>query len=200
MHPQLRDEYRLALAFAPRDARAPLAALFAFDELIERVVRTSREPMLGQLKLAWWREELGKRGRAALSEVPGLELLWTVSGDAGTSLVAIIDGWEELLAPLPLTADALLHFSNERGQAVFALTAQILEAPVEARLGTRWALGDLAQQSRDAATAALSRRLAAEQPEFRSRPPRALRVLLALASDHATKAARAKALLRATLG
>jgi len=48
----------LALTYvAPRD-RGALAALFAIDRAMGDVVRSTKEPMLGPIRLAWWRERL----------------------------------------------------------------------------------------------------------------------------------------------
>ena len=52
-----KDRY-LASLFAP-DARRPyLNALYAFNIELARVRDTVREPMLGELRLQWWREAL----------------------------------------------------------------------------------------------------------------------------------------------
>jgi len=48
----------LAALFAP-DARRPgLMALYAFNLEVSRVRETVREPMLGEIRLQWWRETL----------------------------------------------------------------------------------------------------------------------------------------------
>jgi phytoene synthase len=52
-------ERRLALAYAPGRARAATLGLFALDAALGNLVRAAREPLLGQMRLAWWREELG---------------------------------------------------------------------------------------------------------------------------------------------
>ena len=50
-----RDRYQTAL-FAPPAAREALFALYAFNYEIARVRESVREPMLGQIRLQWWRE------------------------------------------------------------------------------------------------------------------------------------------------
>jgi phytoene synthase len=49
------DRYFSAL-FAPPAARPFLFALYAFNHEVARVAETVREPMLGAIKLEWWRE------------------------------------------------------------------------------------------------------------------------------------------------
>jgi phytoene synthase len=49
------DRYFAAL-FAPAAARPFLFALYAFNHEVARVAETVREPMLGAIRLEWWRE------------------------------------------------------------------------------------------------------------------------------------------------
>jgi NADH dehydrogenase [ubiquinone] 1 alpha subcomplex assembly factor 6 len=50
-----RDRYQTAL-FAPSDRREALFALYAFNYEVARVRETVTTPMLGQIRLQWWRE------------------------------------------------------------------------------------------------------------------------------------------------
>ncbi|HEY4470382.1 MAG TPA: phytoene/squalene synthase family protein [Stellaceae bacterium] len=52
-----RDRYQTAL-FAPAERRQALLALHAFNYEIARVREIVSEPMLGQIRLQWWREVL----------------------------------------------------------------------------------------------------------------------------------------------
>ncbi|HEV2562702.1 MAG TPA: phytoene/squalene synthase family protein [Rhizomicrobium sp.] len=49
------DRYYSAL-FAPAEKRPLLFALYAFNHEIARVAESVREPMLGEIRLQWWRE------------------------------------------------------------------------------------------------------------------------------------------------
>src|SRR5213595_4172697 len=49
------DRYQTTL-FAPAERREALLALYAFNYEIARVRETVTEPMLGQIRLQWWRE------------------------------------------------------------------------------------------------------------------------------------------------
>src|SRR5258708_4853605 len=49
-----RDRFQTAL-FAPPQQREALFALYAFNYEIARVRETVTEPMLGQIRLQWWR-------------------------------------------------------------------------------------------------------------------------------------------------
>ena len=50
-----RDRYQTAL-FAPSDRREALFALYAFNYEVARVREAVTTPMLGQIRLQWWRE------------------------------------------------------------------------------------------------------------------------------------------------
>ena len=50
----------LAAAFAPGAERAHYLAVAAFEAEVEKTAETVSEPMLGQIRLAWWREALGE--------------------------------------------------------------------------------------------------------------------------------------------
>jgi phytoene synthase len=52
-----RDRYQTAL-FAPVERRAALFALYAFNYEVARIREYVREPMLGLIRLQWWRDAL----------------------------------------------------------------------------------------------------------------------------------------------
>ncbi len=54
-----RDRYICAL-FAPREVRPALLALSAFNVEIARVAEAVSEPMLGEIRLQWWRETIAE--------------------------------------------------------------------------------------------------------------------------------------------
>jgi phytoene synthase len=58
------DRYFSAL-FAPAAARAHLFALYAFNHEVARIAETVREPMLGAIRLEWWRETAEQAARGA---------------------------------------------------------------------------------------------------------------------------------------
>lgn len=54
-----RPRYQTAL-FAPPERRAALFALYAFNFEIARTREAAREPLLGRVRLQWWRETIGE--------------------------------------------------------------------------------------------------------------------------------------------
>src|ERR1700692_3778381 len=59
-----RDRYQTAL-FAPADRCEALFALYAFNYEIARVRAAGPQPMLGQIRLQWWREAVAAAYRGA---------------------------------------------------------------------------------------------------------------------------------------
>jgi phytoene synthase len=51
------DRYHAAL-FAPADRRAHLFTLYALNQELARIAETVREPMMGAIRLQWWRETI----------------------------------------------------------------------------------------------------------------------------------------------
>lgn len=54
LYPDARDP-RIMVA-VPRERRAAIAALWAFGERLTKLLLDAREPLIGQIKLAWWRD------------------------------------------------------------------------------------------------------------------------------------------------
>ena len=138
-----RDRY-LATLWAPAKAQAGLFALHALDLELLQVVRTTTEPMLGQIRLAWWRERLQGLDRGEVPAQPVLQALAAhvlPRGVPGSALTALEDGMLTLLDPQP---DLGLH-ATARGATLFEAAAMLLgrAAPAAAGLGRVWAFGEL---------------------------------------------------------
>src|ERR1700722_9445967 len=58
------DRYFSAL-FAPAPLRPSLLAFYAFNAEVARVAESVREPMLGAIRLEWWRETAEGASRGA---------------------------------------------------------------------------------------------------------------------------------------
>lgn len=155
-------ERALVLAYAPADRRAALAALLALDDALALLLRTTSEPALGQLRLAWWREALARLDTEPAPAEPvlqGIAQTLLPLGVTGASLVPIVHGWEVLIEEEALDADALRRFGEGRG-TLFVAAARALGAgagdPAEAA-GSGWALVDLGRNLRVPGEAAEAR-------------------------------------------
>lgn len=178
----LPPEQRLALAYAQTDARRPMLALLVLDARLAGVVRAAREPMLAQLRLAWWREQLRASPGVRPAGEPLLALLddW---GDQRAALSALVDGWEQLLGDAPLEPSRLAELAEGRAAAAAAL-AQVLaagqHADEAARAARNWALADLAGRVTHGAERAATLDLIAAQDWSRPHLPKSLRPLAVL--------------------
>ena len=99
----------LALLYMPRPQRGLVADYFALDAVFGQVVRTTREPMIGQMRFAWWRERLQDIDRGIVPAEPHLEGAARVvagSGMSGKMLAEeLVDRWEAILTATDWRAD-----------------------------------------------------------------------------------------------
>jgi phytoene synthase len=193
---ELRDTLpamqRLALAYAPGRTRAAWLALLALDTRLANVLRSSSEPMLAQIRLAWWRDMLARDAADRPSGEPLLALIkaW---GDETAGLIELVDGWERLVEPERLGEDAVRAFCRGRGEACASLArvTDCLGAQDDAqRAGEGWALADLAARLSDPGEREEAARLMAQHGWTRIALPRALRPLAILHGLAASAARR----------
>ena len=177
----------LALTYADAACRPALDALFALDDTLAAILRSTREPLIGQMRLTWWYEALGRLDTAAAPAEPVLAALQTEvlpSGVSGAMLGRMTDGWEALLEP-GLGAAAIERFGRDRGRRLFELAATILTIRDDriGLAGEGWALADLARRLTGTSARELARVRAGEALDqaLRGRWPSSARVLGALA-------------------
>jgi phytoene synthase len=174
---ELPAPQRLALAYAPAAARRPTLALLALDARLGAILRRKGEPVLRQMRLAWWREKLADEPAGWPAGEAVLKLLseWRQP----SALVALVDGWEALLGD-ELDPAAIGEFARGRAQGFAQLASELGVDPEPAAACARlWALGDLAANLSDPAERAAVLGNAAGLP--RPPLPRALRPLAVLA-------------------
>lgn len=191
----LDSERQLALAYVSTSRRPALETLWRLDVTLGSVLVTGREPMVGQIRLAWWREALEKLDRERPPAEPMLEAVachLLPAGLTGAELAAMEAGWTVLLSPDLLCAEDLTLHARERGGRLFALSARLLggDDPSVAAAGEGWSLVDLARRTSQeaeaqAALAAATQRAAA--PARWPAPLRPLGMLAALARRDATR-------------
>ncbi len=174
---------RLALTYAPGKARSATLALFALDTRLGQALRQTNEPIMAQMRLAWWRDQL-KLEPQARERSDELVCLLDMLDTQREALSALVDGWELLLTE-DFAESAAGAFASARAQALLGL-ARIVEAPdapEEVLLaGQTWALADLAASLSNSAERAATLSIAPrEQVRRLSRRLRPLAVLNALA-------------------
>ena len=173
---------RLALSYAPAAARLPTLALLALDRRLAGIVRGSREPMLAQLRLAWWREQLAADAASWPEGEPLLNALRSWQGRHG-GLTSLVDAWEVLTGTAPLAEEALEDFGRSRGEAFAALAGALgteRDADRARQFGRGWALADLAVHVSHPEERARALALAMNASRKGPRPSRKLRPLAVL--------------------
>lgn len=160
-------ERRMILAYAPSAAAGSgLAALLTLDDKLAETVRSTTEPMLGQIRLQWWHDALLKLDTAPPPAEPVLE---TVASDAlredvtGVMVAEIATAWQALLQA-ELGAAELKAFAV-RGARLFELAGRLAGASPDdplALAGEGWALADLAAGLSDPGEAAAARMIAGQ--------------------------------------
>jgi 15-cis-phytoene synthase len=185
----------LALAYATAQDRRKLAVLLDFDLELGRVVAAAREPVIGQIRLAWWRDQLlatDGENRPALPLLQRVVEILMVNDVNREGLVKLVDGWESLLARPELSDVTLSHYADLRGGALFGLAARLCRASTSDGIltaGAGWALMDFAVHCSQAEVATRAVGLARERFERSSvaKLPRTMRILAVLARDDARR-------------
>ncbi len=144
----------LALSYVPRPQRFRLADLFALDAALGNVVRTTREPMVGRIKLAWWRERLEEVDEGLVPPEPQLQATAQLVAETpltGAMLAGLTERWEPLLDDFPWECETIGAVAG-RGALMFGYAATVLgaEQPQTAIIaGSLWSLVDVARHCTD---------------------------------------------------
>ncbi|PKP95409.1 MAG: hypothetical protein CVT75_02075 [Alphaproteobacteria bacterium HGW-Alphaproteobacteria-14] len=175
-------EAELALAWSPAKLRKPLTTAFQLDRRLARIVAHTTEPILGQMRLAWWREVLNK----PLSERPCGDAVLDAAGRdwAGreAALVAMVDGWEVLVTAEQLGPSEVETFGSKRAAFFNALHDDRSRAGEDrvAAAAFHWAIADAAAGVSDESERALLIDAGLARAAAGGRLPRELRGLAVL--------------------
>ena len=139
---------RLALSYAPKASKIQTLTLLALDARLAEVVRSASEPIMAQLRLAWWRDMFAKPAQEWPEREPLLANLKVWEGEV-TALSGLVDGWEAMTAQAPLPISAMQDLANARGETFGALACLLNESSDSeqaARAGRNWAVADIASR------------------------------------------------------
>lgn len=124
-----RDRYWSAL-FAPAPARVGLLALYAFNAELDHIPAVVSEPMVGQIRLQWWRDAIDLASPDTKTGNPIADALSASIAEHGLSkerLIGMIDARiPEILGEPPADIQALRASLRESSGAVFELAAAML--------------------------------------------------------------------------
>jgi len=148
---------KLAVALAPVALRETFATAFALDHRLSRIVGAAREPMLAQMRLAWWRDRLKEDAGERPQGDPVLDAIGRCWAGEEKALASLVDGWEEALSDAPV-GERMEALGRGRA-AAFAATARLCDratysSAVE-RHGELWAAATLMPQAPNDATLAV---------------------------------------------
>ncbi|MBX6323996.1 MAG: squalene/phytoene synthase family protein [Rhodospirillaceae bacterium] len=146
-----RDRYLTAL-LAPASRREDLFTIYALNAELSRVPESVREPLVGRIRLQWWREGIAAALRGEAPRHPVLAALAEAARRHALPwepLERLVETREEDLEPgPPPTMTALLAYADGTAAAVMSLALAVLGAGPDAEavvragraLGQAWAL------------------------------------------------------------
>jgi phytoene synthase len=142
-----RDRW-LATLYAPAALRSAILAVHALDLEFAKITAMTSDAMLGEIKLAWWRERLVDLDAGVVPAQPVLRALAAEvvpRGVTGATLAGFEDGW------LALAAGDVAEHIELRGRAVGGVLADLAGADATAggQLGAVWAGGEAARAGHD---------------------------------------------------
>ncbi|GAB5489432.1 MAG: hypothetical protein Pars2KO_30020 [Parasphingorhabdus sp.] len=148
----LNPLYRLILSYAKAQDRPRIGFLFAFDLRLAEIIRSTSEPMIGQIRLAWWRDILNQPVQDRLEGEPLVSTFNILEreGLSNKNLQRIIDGWETMLEDFPWDDRQFDVYAENRGNGYFGFALNQLEISDEmASISKLWALWDFARHCSD---------------------------------------------------
>ena len=183
------DRWLSSRFIADPATRDDVLAIYAYDHELARAPRVVSNPLMGEIRLTWWREALDEmfEGRPVRQHPTAQALADVVRRHnlAREPLETMIDARYRELDATPLSENELLDWARDTGGLAAQVAAQILDPATDSKLalagGAAWALG---------------KRLA-DRPELR---PTFLRVIhAARGASHALSVAAFPAVAHAAL-
>jgi phytoene synthase len=133
---QVEPDLLVASFFVPAVRRPDVLAIFGFEAELARVATQVAEPMVGQIRYAWWREQIGAifEGRPVQAPVPrALELAVARHRLPRELLDRMIDGHTRDIDEVPFADIAQMEATMlETDACVMMLASRILGAGSDA--------------------------------------------------------------------
>lgn len=143
------DRWMSSRFIADPQARADVIALYAFDHELARAPKVASNPLIGEIRLTWWREALDEiiDGRPVRRHptVEALAGLVERRGVGKAALEAMIDARYRELDPTPMDEKDALAWARDTAGLAGEIAARILapdgDVGAARAAGTAWALG-----------------------------------------------------------
>jgi 15-cis-phytoene synthase len=173
--------HRIANSYTSGAARSAVDTLLALDAQFAKFVFTASEPILAQMRLAWWRDRFAEPrenwpvGNPILSELASWDA--EVSGLGG-----LVDGWEALLANTPPRIADFEAYREGRASGWIVLADHLgskADKRAIALASARWSMADAAASMSESEARELARREGLALPNA-PHLPRDLRALTVL--------------------
>ncbi|WP_374470148.1 squalene/phytoene synthase family protein [Phenylobacterium sp.] len=149
------DRWLSSRFIADAEARADVIALYAYDHELARAPRVASNSLLGEIRLAWWREVLDEvfEGRAVRRHPTAQAVARAVTrhGLSRAPLEAMIDARYRELDPTPLSVAESLEWARDTAGLAAELAARILDPTADVArargAGSAWALARRAREA-----------------------------------------------------
>ena len=136
-------------------ARADVVALYAFDHELARAPKVASNPLIGEMRLVWWREVLDEifEGRPVRRHPTAEALAAAVRrrGLARGPLETLVEARYRELGAGPMDEKDALAWARDTGGLAAELVAQVIAPDAEAgparAAGAAWALGRRAAEA-----------------------------------------------------
>lgn len=146
------ERYFISL-FAPKNVQASLWGIFAFNSELSRIKNTVTEPMIGRIRLQWWREALEKfeenRGRGHYV-LQALQTLLAQNAIQLSDLMSLVDAREiEFEDTASCDMEKILKYTESTLGLLTELSARISSCGSDdinwaRKIGTSWGLIEIA--------------------------------------------------------
>jgi hypothetical protein len=119
--------------------------IWTLDARFGRLVATTSEPMIGQMRLAWWNDALTDEGGVKGRGEPLIDAMRKLGAMPPHGLSQWLDGWEALIGEVDLRG-----YAEGRGGGLFRALAGRADIPAWlVQAGAAWALWDLSGHIED---------------------------------------------------
>lgn len=146
----LMPPQHMAKAYAKPELREAFSLLLEFDSRLMAIAAKGQEPLMKQLRLAWWREQLKNESGARAKGEPLLARIGESRAELMLipALQSLVDAWEQIVSAEDDTQSATLADANQtRVDAVFGSYALWVGSGVPTETiraaGKCWAAGSL---------------------------------------------------------
>jgi phytoene synthase len=144
------DRWLASRFIADAEARADVIALYALNYELSRAAEVASQPLIGEMRLAWWREALDEihEGRPVRRHPAALALDAVVRrrGLERAGLEALVDGRLREFEPWPLGEDEVFDYLDATAGCLMTLAARTLAPDSQADLrpaARAWGLAGL---------------------------------------------------------